>query len=47
MEKILEQNREEKEWTLIIVTLISCLTFKKVKKVERIKEKLKTELNRK
>ncbi|MED1562003.1 hypothetical protein AJ85_19475 [Alkalihalobacillus alcalophilus ATCC 27647 = CGMCC 1.3604] len=47
MEKILEQNREEKEWTLIIVTLISFLTFKKVNKVERMKEKLKAELNRK
>ncbi|MFS0883162.1 hypothetical protein [Metabacillus niabensis] len=44
MEKIIEQNREEKEMPLLFFRVISFLTFKKIRKIEQKKMKLKEEL---
>ncbi|WP_010093551.1 hypothetical protein [Ornithinibacillus scapharcae] len=40
MERIIDNNREGHEWLLIIVALLSLLTGKKIKKLERFKQKL-------
>ncbi|GAA0323331.1 hypothetical protein ACFQ4Z_16355 [Oceanobacillus oncorhynchi subsp. oncorhynchi] len=39
--KIIDNRGETHEWTLIAVALLSLITFKKIKKVERYKNKLK------
>lgn len=38
---IIDNEREGHEWLLIMVTICSLLTFKKFKKLERYKKKLK------
>ncbi|MBO1001398.1 hypothetical protein ACFSKI_15175 [Pseudogracilibacillus auburnensis] len=44
MDKIINQNREEYELLLIITTIFSVLTFKKIKKLECYRQKLKEKL---
>ncbi|WP_368901937.1 hypothetical protein [Oceanobacillus oncorhynchi] len=39
--KVIDNRGETHEWTLIAVALLSLITFKKIKKVERYKNKLK------
>lgn len=41
MHNIIDNKAEEREWMLIITITLSLLTFKKIKKLERYKSKLK------
>ncbi|UTR15780.1 hypothetical protein MM221_04145 [Salipaludibacillus sp. LMS25] len=41
MKNIIDNRGEEHEWMLITVTICSFITFKKIKKLERYKNKLK------
>ncbi|MDQ0229131.1 hypothetical protein [Metabacillus malikii] len=41
MQKIIDNGREGHEWLLIIIVLCSLLTFKKIKKLEDFKARLK------
>ncbi|MBM0066305.1 hypothetical protein [Alkalicoccobacillus gibsonii] len=44
-DRILNDNREEYEHLLLFITICSFLTFKKMKKLERYKKKLKDQLH--
>lgn len=44
-DSILNNNREEYEHLLLLVTICSFLTLKKIKKLERYKKKLKEQLH--
>ncbi|MCM2677616.1 hypothetical protein [Alkalicoccobacillus plakortidis] len=44
VERILNDNREEYEDFLLLITFCSLLTFKKIKKLERYKAKIKERL---
>ncbi|WP_162840588.1 MULTISPECIES: hypothetical protein [Gracilibacillus] len=41
MIRIIDNRGEDHEWTLIVITILSLLTFKKIKRLERYKHKLK------
>ncbi|MED4161131.1 hypothetical protein [Halalkalibacterium halodurans] len=41
MKKMIDNRGEEHEWTLIMVTVFSLITFKKIAKPERYENKLK------
>ncbi|NPC93603.1 hypothetical protein HOO54_15500 [Bacillus sp. WMMC1349] len=41
MKKIIDNRGEEHEWKLILATICSFITFKKIPKLERYKNKLK------
>lgn len=45
MEKILDNHREDYEVLLWLMTILSAFTFKKIKKLERYKAKIKEKID--